>query len=207
MKIWQKYQDYLSSGEWHIHTSFTDGENSVLEYAERAVQLGIPLLAFTEHVRLELQYNFDDFSGEIEIARRKFPQLVILSGCEAKVLPDGTLDCSREILDKVDYRLFAFHSFPNNIETYMFALRKVVNELPVDAWAHPGLFFKKHRSLVLGNDELQHIFEELNKNDILLEKNSKYGLPTSDWLEIYFRVAGNKPLVSGGDIHSIYELG
>jgi DNA polymerase (family 10)/putative hydrolase len=207
MKIWQKYQEYLSSGEWHIHTSFTDGKNSVLEYAERAVQLGIPLLAFPEHVRLELQYNFDDFLGEIEIARRKFPQLVILSGCEAKVLPDGTLDCSREILDKVEYRLFAFHSFPDNIETYMFALRKVVNELPVDAWAHPGLFFKKHRSLVLGNDALQSIFEELNKNDILLEENSKYGLPTSDWLEIYFGVTGNKPLVSGGDIHSIYELG
>lgn len=207
MKVWQKYRDYLSDGEWHIHTKFTNGENSVLEYAERAVELEIPLLAITEHVRLELEYNFDELLNEIEVARNNFPQLIILSGCEAKVLPDGTLDCSREILDKVDYRLFAFHSFPDNIETYLFALNKVIDEWPADAWAHPGLFFKKHKELTIGDDELQQVFKGLNKNEILLEVNSRYNLPDRDWITKYFIATENSPLVFGGDIHSSWELG
>ncbi len=206
MKVWQKYRRYLFSGEWHIHTNFTDGENSVSEYAEQAVELGIPLLAFTEHVRLELKYNFDELLNEIEIAGRKFPQLIILSGCEAKVLPDGTLDCSREILDKVDYKLFAFHSFPVDIGAYLFALDKVINEYPVDVWAHPGLFFKKHKKLALGDNELQRIFEILNKNNVLLEISFKHSLPVAGWITKYLEVTNNQPIVFGGDIHTVSEL-
>lgn len=198
--------DYLSSGEWHIHTNFTDGKSSVLEYAERAVELGIPLLAFTEHVRLELEYNFDELLNEIEVARGNFPQLIILSGCEAKVLPDGTLDCSREILDKVDYKLFAFHSFPDDVKIYLSAFNKVISEYPVDAWAHPGLFLKKNKKLVLGDNELQRIFEILNKNNVLLEINFKHNLPVTGWITKYLEVTNNQPVVFGGDIHTVSEL-
>jgi len=206
MKVWQKYQDYLFRGEWHIHTNFTDGKNSVSEYAERAVELGIPLLAFTEHVRLKLQYSFDKLLNEIEKARKRFPRLIILSGCEAKVLPDGTLDCCKAILDKVDHRLFAFHSFPADIETYLFALNKVVKECAVDAWAHPGLFFRKHKNLVIGVDDLQQVFEVMNRNDILLEKNCRYDLPSADWLKEYLMTSNNKPTISGWDVHSVNDL-
>ena len=206
MKAWQKYRGYLSNGQWHVHTTFTDGKNSVSEYAERAVELGIPLLAFTEHVRLELTYNFNQFLNEIEIARKKFPQLIILSGCEAKVLPDGTLDCSREILDKVDYKLFAFHSFPGDIGVYLFALHKIINKYPIDAWAHPGLFFKKHKNLVLSDDKLRKVFEGLGNNKILLEISFKYNLPTMDWITKYLDVTNNQPVVFGGDIHTANEL-
>lgn len=206
-RIRQRYRDYFFSGEWHIHTNFTDGKNSVCEYAERAVELGIPLLAFTEHVRVELEYDFGELLDEIEKAREKFPQLEILSGCEAKVLPDGTLDCSKEILERSDWRLFAFHTFPASIEKYLFAIDKVVNEYPVDAWAHPGLFFKKHTNLALSGDQLRQIFEGLVKNAVLLEVNLRYGLPESGWLEKYLTIAGDEAVIFGGDIHSVDELG
>jgi DNA polymerase (family 10)/putative hydrolase len=85
MKTWKKYVDYLLEGEWHIHTNYTDGKNTVFEYCEKAVEIGIPLLAFTEHVRKELTYDFNQFLNEIEEAREEF-DLIILSGCEAKVL-------------------------------------------------------------------------------------------------------------------------
>ena len=47
MKTWKKYIDYLLVGEWHIHTSYTDGKNSVFEYCEKAIEVDIPLLALT----------------------------------------------------------------------------------------------------------------------------------------------------------------
>ena len=98
MKICEKYKHFLFKGEWHIHTSYTDGKNTVLEYTEKAIELGIPLLAFTEHVRLNIEYNYDELLNDILIVKQKYPELIILSGIEAKILPDGKLDCPLDIL-------------------------------------------------------------------------------------------------------------
>lgn len=205
MKIWQTYQKYLFDGIWHIHTSFTDGKNSIQEYAEIANNLKIPLLAFTEHVRMNLDYNFYKFLEEIYNARKKYDQLIILSGCEVKVLSNGKLDCSNNILDKVDYKLFAFHYFPYSLKTYLFSLKNVLENYSVDAWAHPGLYFIKNVNSKISSIQLKNIFKLMRNNDILLEMNIKYKLPIISWLNEYLKVT-NKPVVFGCDIHSIDEL-
>ncbi|MBA7551972.1 phosphatase YcdX [subsurface metagenome] len=206
MKIWRKYQDYLFNGEWHIHTNFTDGTGSIAEYSEKAVELGIPLLAFTEHVRKELNYDFRQFLNEINIARRNFPSLIILSGCEAKVLPDGKLNCPSHILEKVDYKLFAFHSFPVNIEKYILSIKNVINNYDIDTWAHPGLFLKKNPNLTMPENELNNIFKIMSLNKISLEINLKYNLPQIDWIKKYKSISQDGLLIFGGDIHSIEDL-
>ena len=206
MEIYKKYKQYLFSGEWHIHTNFTDGNNNVLEYAELAAKLGIPLLAFTEHVRLNIDYDFNELLKDIEIARKRFPELIILSGIEAKVLPDGQLDCPIEILEKVDYKLFAFHSFPEDLEKYVFSIKKIITNYNIDAWAHPGLFFKKHSNLELLDKELNQIFKLMNEKDVLLEINFKYNLPKIDWIAKYLKVTKDNSVVFGGDVHSIEDL-
>ena len=206
MKIWQKYPDYLFNGEWHIHTNFTDGTGSIAEYAETAVELGIPLLAFTEHVRKELDYDFGQFLNEINIAREKYPDLVILSGCEAKVIQDGCLDCRDDILKKVEHRVFAFHSFSESLDKYLTALENVLINHNVDAWAHPGLFFKKHSNILMPDKKLSELFRLMKKAGVLLEVNLKYKLPSIDWLTKYPRETTNNPVVFGGDVHSVEDL-
>ena len=206
MKIWQKYQKQLFDGEWHIHTCFTDGKNSVLEYSELASDLGIPLLAFTEHVRLNLRYNFHELLREIEVAKQKYPQLIILSGCEAKVLPSGQLDCPNEIFEKVDYKLFSFHSFPKDLNKYFFSIKNILINYKVDAWAHPGLFFKKYSTLKLPDKELNQIFKLMNKREVLLEINFKYSMPIIDWIKEYLKVTKNHYTLFGADVHSVEDL-
>jgi putative hydrolase len=206
MKIWQKYQDHLFDGEWHIHTNFTDGANSIYEYAEKAVELGIPLLAFTEHVRKELTYDFSIFLDEINVARREFPSLILLSGCEAKVLPNGVLDCDHDIWEAVDYKIFAFHSFPQSLDKYINALEKVLLNYDVDAWAHPGLFLMKNNYIQLPNDRLINLFNLMEQNEILLELNIKHHMPRTDWLIKYLTQGVAKRVVFGGDIHKLGDL-
>ena len=202
MKVWGKYTNYLLSGEWHIHTSHTDGENSIAEYCQEAVKKGIPLLAFTEHVRRSLDYNFRDFLNEIEQVRAKF-DLIILSGCETKVLPDSELDVEEWVLQEVDYPVFAFHSFPNDIGKYLKSLETVLNNNQVSAWAHPGLLASKY-GLNVSDKKLIEIFELMNQNDVLLEVNSKYGVLPKRWLDL----AKNHDvkLVRGGDIHCVSDI-
>ncbi|ACL16199.1 PHP domain-containing protein [Methanosphaerula palustris] len=203
MKAWRKYSPYLLSGEWHIHTSYTDGHNSVDEYCRRAGELGIPLVAFTEHVRRDLNYDFHAFLDAVDRARDEY-DLIILSGCEAKVLPGGTLDVDHDLLIQVDYPIFAFHSFPKDFDLYLDALYAVLSNPYVNAWAHPGLFLRK-TGFQMPEDELDTIFQKLKDNDVLMELNKKYTLPPAEWINS----GKNYPLnfVRGSDCHRVEEIG
>jgi len=203
MKVWKKYKDYLLTGEWHIHTKYTDGENTIFEICETAKELGIPLLAFTEHVRKNLTYDFNEFLGEVERAKDEFPEIVILSGVEAKVLPNGDLDVDKDILREVDYPIFAFHSFPKDLKLYINALKRALTNRYINAWAHPGLFLVKN-NFELPKDIVVEIFKIMNKNDILLEINAKYDLPKRDWIDLALK--HNVQIVRGSDIHNIKML-
>jgi DNA polymerase (family 10)/putative hydrolase len=202
MKTWEKYSDYLLEGEWHVHTDYTDGRNTVFEYCERAVELNIPLIAFTEHVRRELDYDFNSFLSDIEDARKQY-DLIILSGCEAKVLPNGELDVDVELLRNVDYPIFAFHSFPKDEKIYISSLTTVIENEYVNAWAHPGTFLSKN-SMKLNDLVLTQILLKMKEMKVLLEINSKYNVPTNKW-KARAKVQG-VTLVKGNDVHSMEEL-
>jgi len=204
MKTWMKYKKYLLVGEWHVHTSYTDGRNSVFEMCARAEELGIPLIAFTEHVRKNLSYDFNEFLSDIERARDEFPELVILSGFEAKVLPDCTLDVKKDLFREVDYPIFAFHSFPDDKELYLECLRRVIRDPYVNTWAHPGLFLRR-KGYDLEMSVLGEVFELMKRYDVLLEVNAKYALPSKEWISFAREVGVN--LVRGSDAHSINEIG
>jgi len=203
MKVWRKYEKYLLTGEWHIHTKYTDGKNSVFEICEKAKELKIPLIAFTEHVRRVLTYDFNEFLSDIERARGEYPELIILSGVEAKVLPDGSLDVRNDIIKQVDYPIFSFHSFPKDKELYVRCLKRVIKNKYVNTWAHPGLFLRKH-DINLDERNLKSVFKLMKNHDVLLEINRKYNLPEKSWIDIATTI-GVK-LVKGTDVHSITEL-
>ncbi|MBP2133106.1 DNA polymerase (family 10)/putative hydrolase [Methanomicrobium sp. W14] len=202
MKIWKKYSQYLMSGEWHIHTSYTDGKNSIDEYCKKAVELGIPLVAFTEHVRKDLSYDFNSYLEDIDSAREHY-NLIVLSGCETKVLPDCSLDVGYDILEQVDYPIFAFHSFPNDIDKYLDALYTVIKNPYVNAWAHPSMFLKKN-ILNITKGKLSQIFNWLDENEVLIEINRKHNVPPSEWINLAKSCRMN--LVRGSDCHSVEEL-
>ncbi len=203
MKTWEEYKDFLMKGNWHIHTSYTDGKNTVFDYCREAIKRNVPLLAFTEHVRKEVRYNFDKLLEDIDKAREEFPDLIILSGCEAKVLPDGTLDVNKKLIKKVDYPIMAYHSFPKDKELYLKTLKKTIKNPFVNSWAHPGLFLNK-TGFELKDEELGEIFELMKKHRVLLEINKKYELPPEQWIKQAKRKG--VLLVRGNDTHSVNEL-
>jgi DNA polymerase (family 10)/putative hydrolase len=202
MKTWHRYEQHILSGEWHIHTTYTDGGNSVAEYCEVASDYGIPLLAFTEHVSIELTYDFNEFLEEIDSARSQY-DLIILSGCEAKVLPDGSLNVSDSVIGEVEYPIFSFHSFPGDLALFLESLERVFQDRRVNTWAHPGRL-PVRQNMEIDSDALQEIMKQMKHNNILLEVNRRYGLPKKEWVEEAKRI-GLK-LVRGSDVHSIEEL-
>ena len=71
-KKWQRYSRYLGTGDWHCHTRYTDGRNTVMEMCTQAQKNGLELIAFTEHVRRSLSYDFSKLEADVKKARKKF---------------------------------------------------------------------------------------------------------------------------------------
>jgi len=202
MKTWKRYRELLGVGEWHIHTRYTDGHNTIEEYCQKATDLGVPLIAFTEHVRRDLDYDFNAFLADIEEARDTF-DLIILSGCEAGILPGGGLNVPEWILREVDYPIVSFHAFPCDIKLYIHSLIACFRSAHVNTWAHPGAFLNRF-NLALMESEIVAILKEMAKRDIALESNRKYAVPEDLWIELAARYC--VPIVRGSDVHTVEDL-
>ena len=94
---------------YHCHTNFTDGSDTVEEIARHCDKLGMEEIAITEHVTNKLDYDFDRLLLDIVRADEQF-NVRVLSGIEAKILPNGTLDYPDGIKGKVDIVIGSVHS-------------------------------------------------------------------------------------------------
>ena len=168
MKNWEKYREYLGTGDFHVHTDFTEGSSSVSELCEQAVMNNLRLICFTEHVRRTLSYSYDELLAEIERARERFPRLVVLPGCEAKVLDtEGSLDVSQDVLDKAEIVVASFHSFHYaRKEDFLSAIHGMIRHPRVDIWGHPATFL---RNVDLSGAETREIIEACVRSRVLIE--------------------------------------
>ncbi len=85
--------------DYHVHTRFSDGHDEPRAYAARAVQLGLPELGFSDHLRpLCLRHGgsygteqggLDDYVAAVRETAAAFPELRVLLGIEADYLPEA----------------------------------------------------------------------------------------------------------------------
>ena len=203
MKKWQKYSKCLETGDWHCHTKYTDGRDTVMEMCRQAQKNGLRLIAFTEHVRKSLSYDFGSLLKDVRNARKKFPKLKILVGCEAKVLDlKGRLDVSGDVLKKCDIVLATFHSFPHSDKRDMeSALENMLRNPDVDIWTHPITFFQK---CPLCEKDVYEIIKLCIKNNVLIENNIRPRYKSPRLIEAC-RKMGAK-IVTGSDAHGVEDL-
>ncbi len=202
MRAWERHADLRLIGEWHVHTSHTDGANTVDQMCQAAARSRIPLIAFTEHVRRTLDYDFHALLEEIDGARHDH-DITIISGCETKVLPDGSLDVSEEVLEIVDCPIFAYHGFPRDKEVFLRSLHAVIESERAHTWAHPGTFTAR-TGIDLSKEELEEVMSLMARHRVALEINTKYLTPDAAWIDLARRAG--VALVRGSDAHSTEDL-
>ena len=106
-------------GDLQVHSSWTDGENSLEEIAEAARRAGLEYIAITDHTKsLAMTGGLNEKKllkqmAEIDKIQKKFSTLKILRGAEVNILKDGTLDIDDEVLAKLDVVGIAVHSHFN----------------------------------------------------------------------------------------------
>lgn len=131
-------------GDLHMHSTWSDGRNTIEEMAVACVALGYEYMAVTDHSRsLKIAGGLDAEDlrrqrGEIERVRLRHPEVHILHGAEVEILADGSLDFDDDVLAELDLVVGAVHSrftLPAAQQTAR-VLRALEGGL-VDVLAHP----------------------------------------------------------------------
>jgi len=98
-----------------MHTTWSDGRDSIDAMVQMCVDLGYEYCAITDHSPSSAATRNLTLDGvqrqadEIEAARARFPRIQILHGCEVDILPDGRLDFPDRVLERFDIVLASLH--------------------------------------------------------------------------------------------------
>jgi len=102
-------------GDLQMHTTATDGKNSIAEMAAAAKKLGYEYIALTDHsqaVKVAGGLNEKELARhlkEIDRVREAVDGIAILRGVEVDILADGSLDLKDEILRECDVVVASVH--------------------------------------------------------------------------------------------------
>ncbi len=163
-------------GVFHNHTTWSDGNNSLLEMAQKAEQLGLKFMSFNDHfghigiTNPLTEKRLGKYLQEIEKVRKKVG-IRIFSGVEIDILKDGTLPLSPAKLGELDVVVASVHVAIRMKEKEM--TKRVCDALqnyPVNILGHPlDRVLQEREPLALNLDK---VFEIARQHDTFMEINA-----------------------------------
>ena len=102
-------------GDLHMHTTWSDGQDSIEAMVTTCLQLGYEYVAITDHsprsgaTRTLAADAVSRQAEEIAAVRQRCPGIAILHGCEVDILSGGALDFPDSILARFDIVLASLH--------------------------------------------------------------------------------------------------
>jgi DNA polymerase (family X) len=198
-------------GDVHMHTTATDGRDSLESMAAAAERLGYEYIAITDHSKAMAMSNGLDEQRALEHAARvralngRYGRLTLLAGIECDILADGTLDLSDDCLAQLDWVVASVHSHFSQDEAQMTDRLIKALECPwVDVLGHPtGRLLLKREPARVNIDLLTATAARLG---VALEINAQAArLDLSDAHARLARERGVR-LVISTDAHSVKAL-
>lgn len=195
-------------GDLHVHTSASDGRNSVEEMAQAAKQKGLKYIAITEHSgRLKIAGGLDarrlmQQINEIERLNDRLKGFHILKGLEVEILKDGRLDLSDSVLAELDLVVGTVHSHFNlPLEKQTERILRAMDQPYFSMLAHPT--GRKINQRDPYQVDLTRIIHKARERGCFLELNANP--KRLDLTDIYCQMAKSEGvLVSiNSDAHSI----
>ena len=164
-------------GDLHMHTTATDGQNSIEEMAAAAKKIGLKYIAITDHSkRVAMANGLDEERlleqwGQVDAVNKKMKGITILKGIEVDILEKGGLDIVDGVLEQADWVTASVHYGGSQS-------RDAITERIVDAIANPNVSAISHPTGRLLNQrepydvDMQAVMEAALEYRKLLELNA-----------------------------------
>lgn len=164
-------------GDLHMHTTWSDGAESVEEMVNYARKLGYEYIAITDHSKFLRVANgltetrLRKQREEINKLNEKYTDIHILAGVEMDILPDGNLDFSDDFLSEMDFVIAAIHSSFNQTEEQIMKRLFTALENPyVDMIAHPtGRLIGRREGYPV---HMERLIKKASESNTILELNA-----------------------------------
>ena len=218
-ELWRCNLGQLPAIDFHVHTTYTDGQATVGEVIASAQAKGLVALAITEHVRRRSGW-LERFWAEIEQARLVTSGLRVYHGIESKALDfEGTIDAAPEVVERAELVLGSVHRYPDGeggirnwrdfasdeaAEVEYRAALGLIRNPQVDVLAHPGGIYE-HKFGPFPQPYLEEIVAAAARNGVGIEINARYCRDVAGLLELCCK---HDALISlGSDAHTSLEVG
>ena len=102
-------------GVFHLHTTWSDGKNTLEEMVKAAEELGYEYLGVSDHSQTAFYaHGLDEKrvleqKEEIAKVQKKYPSVKIFHGIESDILADGSLDYPKSFLKSFDFVIASVH--------------------------------------------------------------------------------------------------
>jgi histidinol-phosphatase (PHP family) len=110
---------HIRLADYHVHSRFSDGKDELRACVERALQLGLPELGFSDHLTPAFfaeggygidRNRLDDYVAAVTTVAQDYPELRVLLGGEADYLPEAADEILGTLADyPFDYVLCSVH--------------------------------------------------------------------------------------------------
>lgn len=208
--------------DYHIHSLYSDGKDSIESCIRVACKRGLQEIAFTDHVWRTSNW-VADYVAEIKRMRAEYPQIRILIGVEAKAIDhDGNVDVSRKIAQMVDFVMGVVHRYQPRVPYDLAALGpsqaarqetlitlKLLENPQVTVVGHPTrtyykFFYPRYTQDPFPDDLLDEIAVRARECGKLLELNCQFPYQ-EQLLASYLR--NGVEFTLGSDAHRAEDVG
>jgi DNA polymerase (family 10) len=174
-------------GVLHVHSTWSDGRNTIRELVEACIARGLAYLGLTDHSKTaayaggldeealrrqheEIDHLNEEYAGRIRI----------LKGTECDILRDGSLDYEDDVLANLDFVVASIHSLFNlSPEEQTRRMLRAISNPYVDIIGHPT------GRILLGREgytlDLEAVIDAAAEHGVCIEINANPSRLDLDW--------------------------
>ena len=165
-------------GDVHMHTTASDGHNSIREMADAALACGYEYIAITDHSKNLAMTNGLDEKRALEqikqvhaVDRAMEGRIRVFTGIEVDILADGAIDLDDEVLAQMDMVIASVHTrFEQPREEMTARVLRAIENPYVRILGHPtGRLLLRREPFAI---DLPAVFRRAAELGVAMEQNA-----------------------------------
>jgi len=198
-------------GVMHVHTTWSDGKETVAAMAEACAARGYEYVGISDHSRSAWYAGglsaeeLAEQGREIAVLNETFEHFKILHGVESDILPDGSLDYEADDLERLDFVIASVHSvFNMDRETMTARLITAMENPATSVLGHPT------GRLLLGREayplDIDAVLDAAARLGVMIEINANPYRLDLDWRHLARCRELGIPVLINPDAHNLAGL-